>query len=186
VLVQPSPLSTKMLAVLSVTLEGQFTPMPKSGPVFTTVLPITALPRPIDIPPLLSLTKLPVTIPLAIIATVWKSNPATILPLTIPLASIPIPEDMKLMTRNPSTTEPSAESTTPEPKSEIDPFPTAMPRRLAEEDCAAIAVAKFSPVTVVWVTAVIVKPARSIVTKSAVIDRQVPSRPVKLRFLTSL
>jgi hypothetical protein len=63
---------------------------------------------------------------------------------------------------------------------EIDPFRTVMPLVLSPASIAAAPVGGTE-------FPVIVKPARSIVTKLAVIDRQaLPARPLKVRFLTSL
>ena len=150
--------------MLSVTLDGQLAAMPKawklSPSVPVEVLPITVLPWPTTIPAIrLASTKLPVTIPVAEIPTppllATLANPTAVLPLTIPLASMPVPGEKQGQpptTRNPSTIEPSAEeSPTPLPKPEIDPFRTAMPCRLPEDDCAAIAVVllKLNPILVV-------------------------------------
>ena len=93
-----------------------------------------------------------------------------------PLALIPSAERMRPLTRNPSTIEPSPASSTPPTKPEIDPFRTVMPRVLSP---AAIAVVTVGKVLV----PPIVKPTRSMVTKSAVITRQ---SPLVVRLLISL
>src|SRR5262249_39545723 len=112
------------------------------------------------------------------------------LSFTIPFALIPTPKPVTgcegvpgelPTTRSLSTIEPVAELRfTALRKVEMDPFRTAMPSSESEDGgTASIAVPENLPV--------IVNPARSIVTKLAVIVRQspLPSRgPV--RFLTSL
>jgi hypothetical protein len=98
VLLQPVPSSTRLpnpfpTAVLFVTFEGQDTTSPKFL-LPKTVLSITVLPWPIVIPPRLSLTLLPVTVPVAEIANLAageRPHPNTVLPLTIPLAAIASP-----------------------------------------------------------------------------------------------
>jgi hypothetical protein len=98
--------------------------------------------------------------------------------LIIPVAIIPA--ELPLITRKPSTIEPSPLRLTPVPIKEIDPFRTAIP----STPLAPIAVAKFKGLKAV---PLIVKPARSTVTKLAVICKQVPPVAVeKVRSLTSL
>ena len=78
-------------------------------------------------------------------------------------------------------TEPSAEPRpTPTLKFEIDPFRTAMPCRSLVDgpNIAVVMLGSPGPLSV--------KPARSIVTKSAVISRQAPVLPVKVISRTSL
>src|SRR6516162_4853502 len=116
------------------------------------------------------------------------SGPKTALLLTIPLAIIPVGPlvvvmiGMKLKTRNFSTREPVAEPrSTPIQNPEIDPFCTAIPLRSPEPNIAVI-----SGVGGTFVRPLIVKPSRSRVTPLAVIIKQAPLEPVKVRFLTSL
>src|SRR6516164_5246007 len=106
---------------------------------------------------------------------------STILLLTIPVAAIPTSQGQGKPTRTPSTTEPLPSSSTPKPKPEIDPLRTVTP---VVSFAAAIARVEFPGRGKPGL--LIVKPARSIVTKLAVIVRHVPLELVKVRLLTSL
>jgi hypothetical protein len=70
---------------------------------------------------------------------------------------------------------------TPKPKPEIDPFRTVMPSVSFPAAIAIVGLPGAYPLGLL-----IAKPARSIVTKLAVIVRHVPLELVKVRFLTSL
>ena len=117
-------------------------------------------------------------------ASIPTKIPIAVLPLTIPLAVIP--RAVAFDTCNPSTIEPSPERTTPSLKfPEIDPFLTVMPVVLPPASIATGNGGGIGPGPTGEVP-VIVKPARSMVTKLAVIDRQaLPEGPLKVRFLTS-
>jgi hypothetical protein len=105
---------------------------------------------------------------------------STVLPFTSPVATIPNAAGLKNeTTRNPSTIEASPPSLTPvSPKPRIDPLRTAMPNVSGPVTIPAAALLVPGPL--------IVKPARSIVTESAVIKRQLLARAEMVRLLTSL
>src|SRR6516165_8030162 len=117
---------------------------------------------------------------------------STVLPLTIPPAVIPTTGPKTLAparfdTCNPSTIEPSPRCTPSLKCPEIDPFRTVMPVVLPPASIAVGHVGNGGTETTHGEVPVIVKPARSIVTKLAVIDRQaLPAGPLKVRFLRSL
>jgi hypothetical protein len=101
------------------------------------------------------------------------------LPLTIPLADIPMV--LGPITRNPSTIEPSAASRiTPAPEPEIDPFRTAIPCSSPEAGAASI---PEPPGALIPLSE---KPARSMLTRLAVIARQLFSTLVVTILWTSL